>query len=91
MISKDFDGLVISGDQGDDFPFGLDYMHLLKEAEDKHWSYIEHEIKSLQQMMSAIKYCPKATVAAPFQQTLGAACELILGPCTDQIGRAFRI
>jgi 3-hydroxyacyl-CoA dehydrogenase len=63
---KNFRGFVISGDR-DRFSVGANLMQLLLGA-----------IRAFQQMCSAVKFCPRPVVVAPFNLTLGGGAEICL-------------
>ncbi|HVN93798.1 MAG TPA: 3-hydroxyacyl-CoA dehydrogenase NAD-binding domain-containing protein, partial [Terracidiphilus sp.] len=74
---RDFSGFVISGDR-DNFSVGANLMQLLLAAQEGEWDELAHVISSFQQMTSAIKFCPRPVVAAPFGLTLGGGAEICL-------------
>jgi 3-hydroxyacyl-CoA dehydrogenase len=74
---RDFAGFVISGDR-DNFSVGANLMQLLLAAQEGEWEELARVIRSFQQMTSAIKFCPRPVVAAPFGLALGAGAEICL-------------
>jgi 3-hydroxyacyl-CoA dehydrogenase len=74
---KDFAGFVISGDR-ERFSVGANLMQLLLGAQEGEWDEVEMAIRAFQQMSSAIKFCPRPVVVAPFNLTLGGGAEICL-------------
>jgi 3-hydroxyacyl-CoA dehydrogenase len=74
---RDFVGFVISGDR-DNFSVGANLMQILLFAQESEWDELNQLIRSFQQMTSAIKFCPRPVVAAPFGLTLGGGAEICL-------------
>lgn len=74
---RDFSGFVISGDR-DRFSVGANLMQLLMSAQEGEWDDVEMAIRAFQQMSSAIKFCPRPVVVAPFGLTLGGGAEICL-------------
>ncbi len=73
-----FEALVV-GNQGANFSVGANVMLLLLEAREGNWDEIDIVVRQFQKMTSALKYCRKPVVAAPFGMTLGGGCEVVLG------------
>ena len=73
-----FEALVV-GNQGSNFSVGANVMLLLLEAREGNWDEIDVVVRQFQKMTSALKYCRKPVVAAPFGMTLGGGCEVVLG------------
>ncbi len=73
-----FEALVV-GNQGTNFSVGANVMLLLLEAREGNWDEIDLVVRQFQKMTSALKYCRKPVVAAPFGMTLGGGCEVVLG------------
>ena len=73
-----FEALVI-GNQGANFSVGANLMLLLLEAREGNWDEVDLVVRQFQKMTSALKYCRKPVVAAPFGMTLGGGCEVVLG------------
>jgi 3-hydroxyacyl-CoA dehydrogenase len=74
---RDFSAFVISGDR-DRFSVGANLMQLLLSAQEGEWDDVEMAIRAFQQMSSAIKFCPRPVVVAPFNLTLGGGAEICL-------------
>jgi 3-hydroxyacyl-CoA dehydrogenase len=74
---RDFSGFVITGDR-DRFSVGANLMQLLLSAQEGEWDDVEIAIRAFQQMSSAIKFCPRPVVVAPFNLTLGGGAEICL-------------
>jgi 3-hydroxyacyl-CoA dehydrogenase len=74
---KNFRGFVISGDR-DRFSVGANLMELLLVAQEGDWEEVEGAIRAFQQMCSAVKFCPRPVVVAPFNLTLGGGAEVCL-------------
>lgn len=74
---KNFRGFVISGDR-DRFSVGANLMQLLLAAQEGEWEEVEGAIRAFQQMCSAVKFCPRPVVVAPFNLTLGGGAEICL-------------
>ena len=53
-------------------------MQLLLVAQEGEWDELEAVINGFQQMTSAIKFCPRPVVAAPFGMTFGGGAEICL-------------
>lgn len=73
-----FEALVV-GNQGANFSVGANLMLLLLEAREGNWDEIDLVVRQFQKATSALKYCRKPVVAAPFGMTLGGGCEMVLG------------
>jgi 3-hydroxyacyl-CoA dehydrogenase len=74
---KNFRGFVIGGDR-DRFSVGANLMQLLLGAQEGDWEEVEGAIRAFQQMCSAVKFCPRPVVVAPFNLTLGGGAEICL-------------
>lgn len=74
---KNFRGFVISGDR-DRFSVGANLMQLLLAAQEGDWEEVEGAIRAFQLMCSAVKFCPRPVVVAPFNLTLGGGAEICL-------------
>jgi 3-hydroxyacyl-CoA dehydrogenase len=74
---RDFAGFVIASDR-DNFSVGANLMQMLMAAQEAEWEELAAIINTFQQMTSAIKYCPRPVVAAPFGLTFGAGAEICL-------------
>jgi 3-hydroxyacyl-CoA dehydrogenase len=73
-----FEALVI-GNQGTNFSVGANLMLLLLEAREGNWDEIDLVVRQFQKATTALKYCRKPVVAAPFGMALGGGCEMVLG------------
>jgi 3-hydroxyacyl-CoA dehydrogenase len=74
---RDFAGFVICGDR-DNFSVGANLLQLLLVAQEGEWDEVEAAIRGFQRMTSAIKFCPRPVVVAPFGRTLGGGAEICL-------------
>ncbi|GGG92491.1 3-hydroxyacyl-CoA dehydrogenase/enoyl-CoA hydratase family protein [Silvibacterium dinghuense] len=74
---RNFRGFVISGDASD-FSVGANLMQLLLSIQEGEWDEVDGMIRAFQRMTSAIKFCPRPVVAAPFGMTLGGGAEISL-------------
>ncbi len=74
---RDFAGFVISGDR-ESFSVGANLMQLLLSAQEGEWDEVEAMLHAFQRMTSAVKFCPRPVVAAPFGLTLGGGAEICL-------------
>jgi 3-hydroxyacyl-CoA dehydrogenase len=73
----DFDGIVISGDAAN-FSVGANLLQLLLAIQEEEWDEIDLMIRTFQNTMQAIKYCPRPVVTAPFGMCLGGGAEICL-------------
>ena len=73
-----FEALVV-GNQGTNFSVGANIMLLLLEAREGNWDEIDLVVRQFQKATTALKYCRKPVVAAPFGMALGGGCEMVLG------------
>jgi 3-hydroxyacyl-CoA dehydrogenase len=80
---RDFAGFVISGDR-ENFSVGANLMQILLAAQEGEWDELAAMIAGFQKMTSAIKFCPRPVVAAPFGMTLGGGAEICLAACRRQ-------
>jgi 3-hydroxyacyl-CoA dehydrogenase len=74
---RDFAAFVITGDR-DNFSVGANLLQLLLAAQEGDWEEVDGAIRAFQQMTSAIKFCPRPVVVAPFGMTLGGGAEMCL-------------
>jgi 3-hydroxyacyl-CoA dehydrogenase len=74
---RDFSGFVIASDR-ENFSVGANLMQLLLAAQEGEWDELAAVIHGFQQMTSAIKFCPRPLVVAPFGMTLGGGAEICL-------------
>jgi len=81
---RNFEGFVISGD-GSQFSVGANLMQLLLAVQEDEWDDVDLMIRAFQRMTSAIKYCPRPVIAAPFGFCLGGGCEISLAAVRRQV------
>ncbi len=74
---RNFRGFVIASNAGD-FSVGANLMQLLLTMQEGEWDEVDLAVRSFQRMTSAIKFCPRPVVAAPFNLCLGGGAELSL-------------
>ena len=74
---RNFQAMLIAN-QGDHFSVGANLMIVLLAAQDGEWDELNDAINHFQQVNMALKYAAKPVVAAPFGQTLGGGCEIVL-------------
>jgi 3-hydroxyacyl-CoA dehydrogenase len=74
---RDFEAFVITADDGN-FSVGANLMQLLLSAQEGEWDEVEFAVRAFQRMTSAIKFCPRPVVAAPFGFCFGGGCEMAL-------------
>ena len=74
---RDFAGFVICSDR-DNFAVGANILQLLLAAQECEWDELDLAVRAFQQMTSAIKFCPRPVVAAPFGMALGGGAEICL-------------
>jgi 3-hydroxyacyl-CoA dehydrogenase len=74
---RDFSGFVIASDR-ENFSVGANLMQLLLAAQEGEWEELAAVIHGFQQMTSAIKFCPRPVVVAPFAMTFGGGAEICL-------------
>jgi 3-hydroxyacyl-CoA dehydrogenase len=74
---RNFAGFVIASDR-ENFSVGANLMQMLLAAQEGEWEELSAVIHGFQQMTSAIKFCPRPVVAAPFGLTLGGGAEISL-------------
>jgi 3-hydroxyacyl-CoA dehydrogenase len=74
---RDFAGFVISGDR-ENFSVGANLMQLLLAVQEGEWEELAAVVHSFQQMTTAIKFCPRPVVVAPFGMTFGGGAEICL-------------
>ena len=83
MDREDWKGMVI-GNDGKMFSAGADLLTIWQMGCDKEFEALEQLIRKLQGATSAMRYSKKPIVAAPFGQTLGGGCEVMMH-CTTAI------
>ncbi|MFZ0663059.1 MAG: 3-hydroxyacyl-CoA dehydrogenase NAD-binding domain-containing protein [Acidobacteriaceae bacterium] len=72
-----FRGFVI-GSQASEFSVGANLMQLLLAMQEGEWDEVDLAVRAFQRMTSAIKFCPRPVVAAPFNLCLGGGTEISL-------------
>ena len=80
---RNFADFVITGDTNQ-FSVGANLMQLLLAAQEQEWDDIDFMIRGFQGMTSAIKYCPRPVVVAPFGLCLGGGAEIALAGARRQ-------
>ena len=83
MDREDWKGMVI-GNDGKMFSAGADLLTIWQMGCDKEFDDLEKLIRKLQGATSAMRYSKKPIVAAPFGQTLGGGCEVMMH-CTTAV------
>ena len=81
---RQFEAFVISGD-ADQFSVGANLMQLLLAIQEDEWDDVDLMIRAFQRMTSAIKFCPRPVVAAPFGFCLGGGAEISLAAVRRQV------
>ncbi|WP_263360040.1 3-hydroxyacyl-CoA dehydrogenase/enoyl-CoA hydratase family protein [Acidicapsa ligni] len=81
---RNFQGFVISSD-AENFSVGANLMQLLLGMQEGEWDEINLAIRGFQQMTSAIKFCPRPVVVAPFGLCLGGGAEISLHAAQRQL------
>ncbi len=76
-VEANYEGLVI-GNTSKNFCVGANLALMLMAAQDDDLYEINQMVKKFQQATTAIKYCSKPVVSAPYQMTLGGGAELCL-------------
>ena len=74
---RDFQGFVISGDAAN-FSVGANLMQLLLAAQEGEWDEVDFAVRAFQGMTSAIKFCVRPVVVAPYGMCLGGGTEICL-------------
>ncbi|WP_420238177.1 3-hydroxyacyl-CoA dehydrogenase NAD-binding domain-containing protein [Telmatobacter bradus] len=72
-----FRAFVLSGDRNH-FSVGANLLQILLLARQGDWQELDAYLRSFQQMTSALKFCPRPVVVAPFGHTLGGGAEICL-------------
>lgn len=83
MDREDWKGMVI-GNDGAMFSAGADLLTIWQMGSDKEFEALEVLIRKLQAATSAMRYSKKPVIAAPFGQTLGGGCEVMMH-CTTAV------
>jgi 3-hydroxyacyl-CoA dehydrogenase len=81
---KNFTAFVITGDS-DNFSVGANLMQLLLSAQEGEWDDVEFAVRAFQRMTSAIKFCPRPVVVAPFGFCFGGGAEIALHGVRRQV------
>jgi 3-hydroxyacyl-CoA dehydrogenase len=74
---QNFRAFVVSGDAGN-FSVGANLMQLLIAAQEGEWDEVDFAIRAFQGMTTAIKFCPRPVVVAPYGLCLGGGTEICL-------------
>ena len=72
---RNFEGFIITSDAVN-FSVGANLMQLLLGVQDEEWDEIDLSVRGFQGMTSAIKFCTRPVVSAPFGLCLGGATEI---------------
>ena len=80
---RNFEAFVITGD-ADQFSVGANLMQLLLAVQEGEWDDVDLMVRAFQRMTSAIKFCPRPVVAAPFGFCLGGGAEISLAAVRRQ-------
>ena len=72
---RNFEGFIITSDAVN-FSVGANLMQLLLGVQDEEWDEIDMSVRGFQGMTSAIKFCTRPVVSAPFGLCLGGATEI---------------
>lgn len=81
---RNFSGFVLSGDR-DNFSVGANLLQLLLAAQEGDWDEVDAAVRAFQRMTSAIKFCPRPVVVAPFGLTFGGGAEICLHGARRQL------
>jgi 3-hydroxyacyl-CoA dehydrogenase len=79
-----FEAFVISGD-ADQFSVGANLMQLLLAVQEDEWDEVDLMVREFQKMTSAIKFCPRPVIAAPFGFCFGGGAEMALAAVRRQV------
>lgn len=74
---RNFRGFVIAS-RASEFSVGANLMQLLLAMQEGEWDEVDLAVRAFQRMTSAIKFCPRPVVAAPFNLCLGGGAEMSL-------------
>ncbi len=80
---KNFEGFIITSDAVN-FSVGANLMQLLLAVQDEEWDEIDLSVRGFQGMTSAIKFCTRPVVSAPFGLCLGGATEISMHAAARQ-------
>jgi 3-hydroxyacyl-CoA dehydrogenase len=81
---RDFRGFVITSAQ-ENFSVGANLMQLLLAMQEGDWDDVNLAIRGFQQMTSAMKFCPRPVVVAPYAMCLGGGTEISLHGAARQV------
>jgi 3-hydroxyacyl-CoA dehydrogenase len=81
---RDFRGFVVASDQ-ENFSVGANLMQLLLAMQEGEWDDVRLAIRNFQRMTSAIKFCPRPVVVAPFGLCLGGGTEIVMHGAARQV------
>lgn len=76
-MERNFQAMVVAN-QGENFSAGANLLAVLLAAQEGEWEDLEAAVRRFQQAMLEMKYASGPVVAAPFNLTLGGACEVVL-------------
>jgi len=80
---RDFQGFVITGD-GANFSVGANLFQVLLYIQEGEWEDLDFAVRAFQRMTSAIRFCPRPVVVAPFGLCLGGGAEIALHAASRQ-------
>jgi 3-hydroxyacyl-CoA dehydrogenase len=80
---RDFQGFVITGD-GANFSVGANLLQVLLFIQEGEWDDLDFAVRAFQRMTSAIRFCPRPVVVAPFGLCLGGGAEIALHAASRQ-------
>jgi 3-hydroxyacyl-CoA dehydrogenase len=81
---RQFEAFVIGGD-ADQFSVGANLMQLLLAVQEDEWDDVDLMVREFQKMTSAIKFCPRPVIAAPFGFCFGGGAEMALAAARRQV------
>jgi 3-hydroxyacyl-CoA dehydrogenase len=79
-----FEAFVITGD-ADQLSVGANLMQLLLAVQEGEWDEVDLMVRAFQKMTSAIKFCPRPVIAAPFGFCFGGGAEIALAAVRRQV------
>ena len=74
---RDFQAFVVTSDS-DNFSVGANLMNLLLSIQEGEWDDVDLAVRAFQGMNSAIKFCPRPVVVAPYGFCFGGGCEIAM-------------
>ncbi len=80
---RNFQGFVITGDRAN-FSVGANLLQVLLLIQEGEWEDLDLAIRAFQRMTSAMKFCPRPVVVAPFGLCLGGGAEIALHAAARQ-------